>query len=136
MLQEVIRSSSPSVGESSALNSDLDFVIARFEEESQIGSNYGRDCANILRDLRVLVQRLKAPLDPILRNSNTGIIGDPSTIVTPETRTMYENGSSWSQGAGPNMIQQQMHVEQGHTLHEELVSWMDGDWQSYGGYMI
>lgn len=38
---------------------DLDFVVARFDEEARLGSNYGRDCAAVLRDLRVLVQRLR-----------------------------------------------------------------------------
>lgn len=135
MLQELLNASGASPRENTNLNSDLDFVMARFDEESGIGSNYGLDCANVLRDLWVLVQRLRIPLDPTLRTTHGSGTTAPPRVMPLGDQTKYENRPSWNQG-DPNISQQQIHVEQGHVLYDELVSWMADDWHSYGGYLI
>ncbi|CAM1505744.1 Fc.00g113810.m01.CDS01 [Cosmosporella sp. VM-42] len=136
MLQELIYTTSAVPRDRSTLDSDLDFVIARFEEESGIGNNYGRDCANILRDLGVLVQRLRMPMDPSMETipASNGI--SPSTSVPLENRTDFEHKLSWAQRTGSQAMPQQIHVGEGHALYDELVSWMEDDWQQqYGGYI-
>lgn len=135
MLQELLNASGAAPRENTNLNSDLDFVIARFDEESEIGSNYGLDCANVLRDLWVLVQRLRVPLDPTLGAMHGAVAGAPLRVMPLGDRTKYENRPTWTQG-DVNISQQQLHVEQGHVLYDELVSWMADDWHSYGGYVI
>ncbi|RSL99444.1 hypothetical protein CDV31_012165 [Fusarium ambrosium] len=118
---------------------DLDFVIARFEDESRIGSNYGRDCATVLRDLRVLVGRLRTPVDASLEPLRSNAMPQQSTTTTYdpiENRTTVDMGQQWSEKLTSEALQPPILVEQGHILYDELVSWIDGDWQSYSGYLI
>lgn len=118
---------------------DLDFVIARFEDESRIGSNYGRDCATVLRDLRVLVGRLRTPVDTNLEPLRSNAMPQQSATTTYdpiENRTTVDMGQQWPEKLTSEALQQPILVEQGHILYDELVSWIDGDWQSYSGYLI
>lgn len=120
---------------------DLDFVIARFEDESRIGSNYGKDCATVLRDLRVLVGRLRAPVDASLEPLHSNAVPPQQSTTTTtydpiENRTTVDMGQQWPEKMTSEALQQPILVEQGHILYDELVSWIDGDWQSYGGYLI
>ncbi|KAM5342801.1 hypothetical protein ACJ41O_013767 [Fusarium nematophilum] len=137
MLQELVYNKESPPRDEQARGHDLDFVIARFEDESRIGSNYGRDCATVLRDLRVLVQRLTAPVDPHVESARLCNTSQPSTTYDPiENRTTVDMGQQWPQKVTSEALQQPILVEQGHILYDELVSWMDGDWHSYGGYLI
>lgn len=107
---------------------DLDFVVARFDEEARLGSNYGRDCAAVLRDLRVLVQRLRPGGEE--EEDEEGQEGQVQTGYQ-----VVDMGQAWTNKVEHRGVQQPaIHVEQGHTLYEELVSWMDDDWPTYGAY--
>ncbi|KAK7421664.1 hypothetical protein QQX98_002131 [Neonectria punicea] len=130
MLQQLIYMKDVAPKDPHARDHDLDFVIARFEEESHVGSNYGRDCAAVLRDLRALVQRLRVPVDQGLESAR------PSESTMHAAAETMEMGHPWPQKIGYDALQQPIHVEQGHTLYEELVSWIDDDWQPYGAYLI
>ncbi|KAH7161604.1 hypothetical protein EDB81DRAFT_785116 [Dactylonectria macrodidyma] len=137
MLQDLIYIEDVAPKDPHARDHDLDFVIARFEEESQVESNYGRDCAAVLRDLRALVRRLQTPIKQSMAGARPG---EPPQqlghgLAAPRTTTMHM-GQSWPQKPATNILQQPIHVEQGHTLYEELVSWIDDDWQPYGAYLI
>lgn len=48
----------PSVQDSDS--ADISFAIMCFEREAAAGSNYGVDCAKVLKDLSSLVQRIRA----------------------------------------------------------------------------
>lgn len=135
MLQELVHTHGIMPRDRRHLDSDLNFVIARFDEESRTGSAYGRDCANILRDLRSLVQRLTVPVTPNLQSSHINHVGDGGASMRPENQSELET-RSWLQKIDAEGLPQQVHVEQGHVLYDELVSWMDDEWHSYDGYMI
>ncbi|KAF5025755.1 hypothetical protein F66182_2088 [Fusarium sp. NRRL 66182] len=137
MLQELVDNLVPSSRSEEVRSFDLDFVIARFEDESRVGSNYGRDCATVLRDLRVLVQRLPIPTDVNTEAAHGISIAQPSTTYDPiENRTTVDMGQQWSNKLTSEAIQQPILVDQSHILYNELVSWIDVDWQSYNGYLI
>ncbi|KAJ4270561.1 hypothetical protein NW762_002249 [Fusarium torreyae] len=137
MLQHLIENLCPSSRSEKARSLDLDFVIARFEDESRVGSNYGRDCATVLRDLRVLVQRLPIPVDMNAAARPVTMAQQPSTTYDPiANRTTVDMGQQWSEKLTSEALQQPALVEQGHMLYNELVSWIDVDWQSYNGYLI
>ncbi|KAF4974317.1 hypothetical protein FZEAL_8767 [Fusarium zealandicum] len=137
MLQELVYGDDSPPRDEKARGHDLDFVIARFEDESRIGSNYGRDCATVLRDLRVLIQRLRSPVDVNPDSFCLGNAPQVSTTYDPiQNRTTVDIGQQWPEKVTLHGLQQPILVEQGHILYDELVSWIDGDWQSYSGYLI
>ncbi|KAH7130011.1 hypothetical protein B0J13DRAFT_627143 [Dactylonectria estremocensis] len=117
MLQDLIYIEDVTPKDPHARDHDLDFVIARFEEESQVESNYGRDCAAVLRDLRALVQRLQAPIKQRVVNARPGELPQQLGQGLAATRTTnIQMGQPWPQKAASNILQQPIHVEQGHTL--------------------
>lgn len=136
MLQQLIYIEDVAPKDPHARDHDLDFVIARFEEESQVGSNYGRDCAAVLRDLRALVQRLQVRMDQCLASARSGEPTHQLVHAPAMTRAPMEIGQPWPQKVGSEVLQQPIHIEEGHTLYEEIVSWIDDDWQPYGAYLI
>ncbi|KAF4986216.1 hypothetical protein FDECE_16064 [Fusarium decemcellulare] len=136
-LQKLVENEDGHPRDDKARARDLDFVIARFEDESRIGSNYGRDCATVLRDLRVLVQRLRTPIDTNLEPVRSSSMPQSSNTYDPvENRTAVDMAQQWPDKLTSEPLQQPILVEQGHILYDELVSWIDGDWQAYGGYLI
>jgi hypothetical protein len=136
MLQQLVEDLCPSSRNDKARSLDLDFVIARFEDESRVGSNYGRDCATVLRDLRVLVQRLPIPVD---MNTVTRPINLTQTSTTYDpiaNRTTVDMGQQWPDKLTSEALQQPILIDQGHDLYNELVSWIEVDWQAFNGYLI
>jgi hypothetical protein len=114
MLQQLVEDLCPSSRTEKARSLDLDFVIARFEDESRVGSNYGRDCATVLRDLRVLVQRLPIPVD-ISAATRSANMSQASTTYDPiANRTTVEMGQSWPDKLTSEALQQPVLVDQGH----------------------
>ncbi|KAJ4138024.1 hypothetical protein NW768_001839 [Fusarium equiseti] len=136
MLQQLVEDLCPSSRTEKARSLDLDFVIARFEDESRVGSNYGRDCATVLRDLRVLVQRLPIPVDINTATRSMNMSQTSTTYDPIANRTTVDMGQSWPDKLASEAMQQPILVDQGHMLYNELVSWIDVDWQSYNGYLI
>ncbi|KAM0439150.1 hypothetical protein ACHAQK_006639 [Fusarium lateritium] len=136
MLQQLVEDLCPSSRSDKARSLDLDFVIARFEDESRVGSNYGRDCATVLRDLRVLVQRLPIPVD---MNTVTRPVNMAQTSTTYDpiaNRTTVDIGQQWPDKLTSEAMQQPILIDQGHDLYNELVSWIEVDWQAFNGYLI
>ncbi|KAF4986080.1 hypothetical protein FGRMN_10995 [Fusarium graminum] len=136
MLQQLVEDLCPPSRSDEARSLDLDFVIARFEDESRVGSNYGRDCATVLRDLRVLVRRLPIPVDMnnVTRSVN---MTQASTTYDPiANRTTVDMGQQWSDKLTSEALQQSIVIDQGHDLYNELVSWIEVDWQAFNGYLI
>ncbi|QGI91403.1 hypothetical protein CEK26_004472 [Fusarium fujikuroi] len=136
MLQQLVEDLSPSSRSEKARSLDLDFVIGRFEDESRVGSNYGRDCATVLRDLRVLVQRLPIPVDMSTATRSVNMTQTTTTYDPIANRTHVDMGQQWSDKLASEALQQPILVDQGHILYNELVSWIDVDWQSNNGYLI
>lgn len=136
LLQELIYNENSPPRDAQARGQDLDFVIARFEDESRIGSNYGRDCATVLRDLRVLIQRLSTSVDSVQDASRGASLPHQTTMYDPIGSRATVEASPWSQKVTSELLQQPILVEQGHVLYDELMSWIDDDWQAYGGYLI
>ncbi|KAG5795270.1 hypothetical protein H9Q69_005681 [Fusarium xylarioides] len=136
MLQQLVEDLCPSSRSEKARSLDLDFVIGRFEDESRVGSNYGRDCATVLRDLRVLVQRLPIPVDMSTATRSVNMTQTTTTYDPIANRTHGDMGQQWSDKLTSEALQQPILVDQGHILYNELVSWIDVDWQSNNGYLI
>ncbi|KAF5600319.1 transcriptional regulatory [Fusarium pseudoanthophilum] len=136
MLQQLVEDLCPSSRSEKARSLDLDFVIGRFEDESRVGSNYGRDCATVLRDLRVLVQRLPIPVDMSTATRSVNMTQTTTTYDPIANRTHVDMGQQWSDKLTSEALQQPILVDQGHILYNELVSWIDVDWQSNNGYLI
>ncbi|TEA19531.1 putative transcriptional regulatory protein [Colletotrichum sidae] len=114
----------------SAESDDVAFAIGVFDEESKTGSNYARDCATVLKDLRSLIQRL--------RHAPPGIVpvrvGGPSSstpgLSTPEDVTLgARSTSSTPTTTGPreyhphhhhhHQHQHQHHLHQPHQHHQQ-----------------
>jgi hypothetical protein len=136
MLQQLVEDLCPSSRSEKARSLDLDFVIGRFEDESRVGSNYGRDCATVLRDLRVLVQRLPIPVDMSTATRSVNMTQTTTTYDPIANRSHIDMGQQWSDKLTSEALQQPILVDQGHILYNELVSWIDVDWQSNNGYLI
>ncbi|KAF5981753.1 transcriptional regulatory [Fusarium coicis] len=136
MLQQLVEDLCPSSRSEKARSLDLDFVIGRFEDESRVGSNYGRDCATVLRDLRVLVQRLPIPVDMSTATRSVNMTQTTTTYDPIANRSHVDMGQQWSDKLTSEALQQPILVDQGHILYNELVSWIDVDWQSNNGYLI
>ncbi|KAF4499657.1 transcriptional regulatory [Fusarium agapanthi] len=134
MLQQLVEDLCPSSRSEKARSLDLDFVIGRFEDESRVGSNYGRDCATVLRDLRVLVQRLPIPVDMSTATRSVNMTQTTTTYDPIANRTHVDMGQQWSDKLTSEALQQPILVDQGHILYNELVSWIDVDWQSNNGH--
>ncbi|KAK2135209.1 hypothetical protein NOF04DRAFT_1340408 [Fusarium oxysporum II5] len=92
MLQQLVEDLCPSSRSEKARSLDLDFVIGRFEDESRVGSNYGRDCATVLRDLRVLVQRLPIPVDMSTATRSVNMTQTTTTYDPIANRTHVDMG--------------------------------------------
>ncbi|KAF5614710.1 translation initiation factor eIF-2B subunit family [Fusarium tjaetaba] len=133
MLQQLVEDLCPSSRSEKARSLDLDFVIGRFEDESRVGSNYGRDCATVLRDLRVLVQRLPIPVDMSTATRSVNMTQTTTTYDPIANRSHVDMGQQWSDKLTSEALQQPILVDQGHILYNELVSWIDVDWQSNNG---
>ncbi|KAF4451754.1 putative transcriptional regulatory protein C3C7.04 [Fusarium austroafricanum] len=125
MLQQLVEDLCPSSRSEKARSLDLDFVIGRFEDESRVGSNYGRDCATVLRDLRVLVQRLPIPVDMSSATRSSNMTQTSTTYDPIANRTTVDMGQQWSDKLTSEGLQQPILVDQGHILYNELVSWID-----------
>ncbi|RBQ66942.1 hypothetical protein FVER14953_04292 [Fusarium verticillioides] len=136
MLQQLVEDLCPSSRSEKVRSLDLDFVIGRFEDESRVGSNYGRDCATVLRDLRVLVQRLPIPVDMSTATRSVNMTQTTTTYDPIANRSHVDMGQQWSDKLTSEALQQPILVDQGHILYNELVSWIDVDWQSNNGYLI
>jgi hypothetical protein len=132
MLQQLVEDLCPSSRSEKARSLDLDFVIGRFEDESRVG----RDCATVLRDLRVLVQRLPIPVDMSTATRSVNMTQTTTTYDPIANRTHVDMGQQWSDKLTSEALQQPILVDQGHILYNELVSWIDVDWQSNNGYLI
>ncbi|CAF3623923.1 unnamed protein product [Fusarium graminearum] len=125
MLQQLVEDLCPSSRTEKARSLDLDFVIGRFEDESRVGSNYGRDCATVLRDLRVLVQRLPIPVD-ISSATRSINMSQASTTYDPiANRTTVDMGQSWPDKLTSEALQQPILVDQ--DWEHEGYEWFDPD---------
>ncbi|RBR14034.1 hypothetical protein FVER53590_04291 [Fusarium verticillioides] len=119
MLQQLVEDLCPSSRSEKVRSLDLDFVIGRFEDESRVGSNYGRDCATVLRDLRVLVQRLPIPVDMSTATRSVNMTQTTTTYDPIANRSHVDMGQQWSDKLTSEALQQPILVDQGHILYNE-----------------
>lgn len=107
---------------------DVMFAIDTFENEALSGSNYARDCARVLQDLRSLVLRLKIPaVDAVPAIGQNG--------TTPLTLGVSDPAVDGLASAVP--IPFPVQISEGDALYQELVSWIDNDDMAlYANYSI
>ncbi|KAK1967428.1 fungal-specific transcription factor domain-containing protein [Colletotrichum sublineola] len=110
---------------------DIKFAISVFEEEAKTESNYGHDCATVLKDLKSLVQRLRVdgqgassvrvggPTTPGLPSDDVMITSSSSN--TP-TRTVSQQLEQSTFSPGPNQLHS---MDESGPLYQELMTWMD-----------
>ncbi|OHE90680.1 fungal specific transcription factor domain-containing protein [Colletotrichum orchidophilum] len=122
-----------------AESDDVNFAIGIFEEEAKTESNYARDCATVLKDLKSLVQRLRldgqvgysahaggvsgGPLTPGLTPDD--VTNASSSISTPTTSTTYSQQSQ--QQTFPPGPSQAYPVTESGALYQELIAWVESN---------
>lgn len=110
-----------------AHDTDIDFVLANFQEEADGGNNYGKDCVTVLRDLRFLVKKIKSKLDSCSRCALS---------VHPAVSSYNGKGMI----SGNTMADQEMtttmtpsvQIGQEQTLYYQLLSWIENEWPCDG----
>lgn len=128
MLEELLHSSPQQPPPSpSAESADVTFAITVFEEEAETGSNYARDCATVMKDLRSLIQRLRRgpQIIPAAQGGGSGeAIISPHDPNTPLDYQNLHNQQTFP--PGPN-----------DGVWQEVATWLDpGDWQLYNNYQL
>uniref|UniRef100_L2FR58 Fungal specific transcription factor domain-containing protein n=1 Tax=Colletotrichum fructicola (strain Nara gc5) TaxID=1213859 RepID=L2FR58_COLFN len=114
----------------SAESDDVNFAIDIFDEETKTGSNYARDCATVLKDLRSLIQRLRLAPQGVVAASGgpVALLLSPLLLVACSTPT----------SAGPRdyhlhldhhqqPLQQQTFPNEGDAVYQELMTWVDNN---------
>ncbi|KAJ0159872.1 hypothetical protein CTA2_8970, partial [Colletotrichum tanaceti] len=144
---------------SSAESDDVSFAIGVFEAEAKTGSNYGRDCAAVLQDLRSLVQRLRpdahvvpstpglVSADDVTMASGSGS-NTPATMTTmltalqqpqqqqpqpqPQQQPQQQQQQQQQQPIFPLVPSQAYSMDESGPLYQELMTWVDNsDMQLY-----
>ncbi|KAE9579597.1 putative transcriptional regulatory protein [Colletotrichum fructicola] len=131
----------------SAESDDVNFAIDIFDEETKTGSNYARDCATVLKDLRSLIQRLRlAPQGVVAASGGTvavaaaarGVVGGPGGLAPEDVAMSNTSSSSTPTSAGPRdyhlhldhhqqPLQQQTFPNEGDAVYQELMTWVDNN---------
>lgn len=121
--------------------SDIAFAIASFEQEASTGSNYGKDCAKVLKDLSALVQRLRNLMFSCGADSKTS-----SPYMPGEQILTSLSSSSMASSFGPTMADAgahhagATHLQVSHAenpLYQELTTWIDNDnMQFYNNFLL
>ncbi|KAF6802255.1 fungal specific transcription factor domain-containing protein [Colletotrichum sojae] len=133
MLEELLRSSPQQPPPSpSAESDDVGFAITVFEEEANTGSNYARDCATVMQDLRSLIQRLRQgpQLVPAAHIGGSGeaIISAHETNTSLDYQQNLHQQQTFPPGPG-------LQVNEG--IWQEIATWLEpGDWQLYNNYQL
>lgn len=121
---------------------DIGWATDAFEAEAETGSEYAKDCALVLRDLKYLVNQLRNPIhDPGTKQlllSDEGILRD----ILPDDASMdgYNTDVSIVRGGeGESMVR----LEKGDTLYQRvaavyhtLACWWKADYmQLYNSFL-
>lgn len=101
-----------------ASDTDISFAIELFAREAQIGSDYQRDCYQVLKDLKTLVDRFLAP--EAHRRFSHGHGTDHSQPDTPST---FDNELPHVHDAG----QGHYYPTEGNTVYQELLAWRNDE---------
>jgi len=97
---------------------EIDFAISVFTEESRTGTNYQRDCLQVLKDLKVLIDRFlnlqRSPSVPQVY-SNDQPSPDPDLFnATVDSHFNIAHGRQYLPNGGEN-------------VYQELMAWMQHD---------
>ncbi|KAH0421881.1 fungal specific transcription factor domain-containing protein [Colletotrichum camelliae] len=127
----------------SAESETVNFAIEIFEEETKTGSNYARDCATVLKDLRSLIQRLRLAPPGVVAASGAaaaarGVVGGPGGLAPEDVAMSNTSSSSTPTSAGPRdyhlhlnhhqqPLQQQTFPNEGDAVYQELMTWVDNN---------
>lgn len=102
---------------------EIDFAIDVFVRQSHAGSNYERDCLQVLKDLKVLVERYVAASS----SAQQSFIADHTSSLS---------GLLQDDHAGVSQNRQPLSDEGGHVYHE-LMTWIQDDRsQLHGSFQI
>ncbi|KAK1675312.1 fungal-specific transcription factor domain-containing protein [Colletotrichum godetiae] len=116
---------------------NVNFAIGIFEEEAKTESNYARDCATVLKDLKSIVQRLRLDSQTVYTARTGGVSGGPSTPgltpddVTNASSSINTPSTTYSQQPqhqtfppGPSQVLYPMTTENG-AIYDELMTWVE-----------
>jgi hypothetical protein len=105
------------------------FAVECFDVEAHGESNYPRDCANVLRELSTLIQRLRnRNLDELfLNNSPSHALPPTAPVQQQDAQTAYHVGfilNPTDPEFGPDPIQ---HPVTTNDLMHQLAAWIEFD---------
>ncbi|KAI9150275.1 transcriptional regulatory protein [Paramyrothecium foliicola] len=103
LLQELVTDDGTADGELPSRNGAVDFAMALFREE---GGDFAHDCAEALHQLRVLVGRLRKPME------GSFLAGQSSSAID-----LNADGDASAQLQGEELAK-----------YEDLVEWMHSEW--------
>lgn len=129
LLQLLIRSNDISRGMDDDASSDpgreIDFAVELFDREAQAGNSYGFSCASTLRELRLLVSRQGS-------SSGRGSISGPTPMDIEHTLEHWQSPLSADTLDFTSQSQSSLQMgSDGTGLHDDVLSWMSGDWSTY-----
>ncbi|KAF2686284.1 hypothetical protein K458DRAFT_210405 [Lentithecium fluviatile CBS 122367] len=104
---------------SGAVDAEISFAIELFAKEAEIGSNYQRDCHQVLKDLKTLIDRFLSPEKPDVFSHGYDV-----------ANSQPSSASSFGLGAPAHLHdargRQHWPIE-GDDVYQELLTWMQND---------
>ncbi|KAJ4298271.1 hypothetical protein N0V90_006171 [Kalmusia sp. IMI 367209] len=99
-----------------AASDEINFAIDLFTQQSRTGTNYERDCLQVLKDLKVLIDRFLAGSYSVQQTYPS----DASSVSPALFNTPVDNHFDVTQG-------RQFLPNEGGNVYQELMTWMQDD---------
>lgn len=111
-----------------AVDAEIDFAINLFAQEAKTGSNYQRDCYQVLKDLKTLIDRFLnlERSDMIHQNFN----------LRPDDLSSASSFSNGHTEQANNARGRQYSIDEGGDVYQELMNWMQNDSQLQSSFRI
>lgn len=105
---------------------EIDFAIDIFHRQSRTGTNYERDCLQVLKDLKVLIDRFLAGLPSLQQNYPNDL-----SVVSPHIFN-HAIDAHFDATHGRQIL-----PNDGGNVYQELMSWIqDDNSQLYSSFRI
>jgi hypothetical protein len=122
---------------------DVGWASEVFEAEAETGSEYAKDCARVLQDLKYLAQQLRNPIhDPDTKQvllSGEGVLRDLLPDEVPAAEMMDEDSSDGTSGESESSRRQGKHgllYQRVAAIYQTLSCWWRADeMQFYNSFL-
>lgn len=102
-----------------AVDAEINFALELFESEARIGSNYQRDCYQVLKDLKTLIDRFLFAEQPDAPSESYAM-----TQNGPPPSSLFSNGQSDSVD---DTRARNLYLNESDDLYQELMTWTQPD---------